>query len=121
MKNEVQRTAREYIIIVLLLLVVAVGIVLLISISGKSNYDSISPFEAANAILRSECDSLKVVVDRLHDERETYYAVIDSLYTRINQNASEINQNRTHYENEIVRIDGMSPDSLFRFFTEYIR
>ena len=77
--------------------------------------------EAQNKVLRNERDSLKVVIDALRGEVLLHLAVVDSLQGCIDVNLVEITKNRIKYENKIVVIGNMSVDSLFGFFTGYIR
>ena len=77
--------------------------------------------ETRNTELERQCDSLQTIVRRLSQESDAQRSIIDSLYTLLDQNALEINQNRTYHENEITRINAMPDSSLYRFFTEYIK
>jgi len=79
-----------------------------------------SQLEAENAVLRYKGDSLQNVVNLLQAEITSHHAAIDSLQHLIIQNTSKINENRIEHEKEIVRIDNMPVNELFRFFTDYL-
>jgi CO dehydrogenase/acetyl-CoA synthase beta subunit len=82
--------------------------------------DDIRYRERENTVLKRECDSLRVVADSLTAVIKTHKAVVDSLERSLNQNENQINENRSAYEKDVIRIDSLSDDDLYRFFTEFL-
>ena len=107
----------------LIVLLAIIGLVSLISyfLGSKSGISpDIAPFEKEIIMLRREVDSLQVVVERLQTDGKVYEDRIDSLNSQFSILNSQLHENRQNHENAIVRIDGMSADDLFRFFTDYL-
>lgn len=77
-------------------------------------------YEAKNAALHRECDSLKMIVIWLQQENKGQYVILDSLYAILDKNSTEINQKRMEYEKEINRINDIPADSLYGIYTEYV-
>ena len=71
-------------------------------------------------LLRRQIDSLNRVVIRKSSEIEIHKESIDSLENINAKNTSKINEIRSQFENEMVRMDGIPDDNLFRFFAEYL-
>ena len=78
-------------------------------------------FEAENATLQRECDSLQIIVKQLEHELKDADIVVDNLEFLIKLNAYNINKIREGREEEMVRLSNAGADSLFRIFTEYLK
>jgi uncharacterized protein YlxW (UPF0749 family) len=80
-----------------------------------------SDYEARNAVLLRQCDSLQTAVNRLQDIIDRKGEVIDSLEREKEKNLRSLRNLRNEYEKDTDHIDSLPDDELFRFFTEYIK
>ena len=78
-------------------------------------------YEADNVTLRRQADSLQTVANRFETVADSLQIVIKRHEFSLDSLKSLQSLNSLKHENQIRRIDAMPADSLYLFFTEYIK